>query len=115
MDKCKALLIYKKSTKTYEIQFKKDGGVVDITGWTIYFTAKESMEDLDTSAKIKKTVTTFANAEGGIALIELTTTDTDITAGNYWYRIDYRDSDDNEDTLLTGKIKIIEPVLKTRS
>ena len=40
MDKCKALLIYKKSTKTYEIQFKKDGGVVDITGWTIYFTVK---------------------------------------------------------------------------
>ena len=115
MDKCKALLIYKKSTKTYEIQFKKDGGVVDITGWTIYFTAKESMEDLDTSAKIKKTVTTFANAEGGIALIELTTTDTDITAGNYWYSIDFKDDDDNEDTLLTGKLKIKEPVLKERT
>jgi len=115
MKKCEDLIIYKKSTKTYEIQFKKDGGVVDITGWTIYFTVKESMEDIDASAKIAKIVTTFANAEGGIALIELTSTDTDITAGNYWYSIDYRDSDDNEDTLLTGKIKIKEPVLKDRA
>ena len=114
MKKCEDLTIYKKSTKTYEIQFKKDGVAVDITGWSIYFTVKEAMEDLDADAKLAKTITTFTNATGGVALIELTIVDTNITAGNYWYAIDYKDSDDNEDTLLTGKIKIIEPVLKSR-
>ena len=113
--KRECLEIIRKTTKNYELKFTKDGLVTDITGWTIYFTVKESMEDIDASAKIAKIVTTFANAEGGIALIELTSTDTDITAGNYWYSIDYRDSDDNEDTLLTGKIKIKEPVLKDRA
>ena len=108
------LELLRKSTKTYELQFKKDGASVDITGWTVYFTIKAKMEDEDKDAKLAKTVTSFDNATSGIALIELSITDTDITAGNYWYSMDFKDSDDNEGTVITGKIKIKEPVLKER-
>lgn len=113
--KCETLTLYRKSTKTYEVQFKKDGLAVDITDWTIYFTIKTNMEDLDADAKLAKIVTTFSSPTSGKALIELTTAETDIIAGNYWYAIDYKDDDDNEDTLIYGKIKIEEPVLKDRS
>jgi len=112
---CKDLELLRKSTKTYELQFKKDGASVDITGWTVYFTIKEKTEDLDTSAKLAKTVTTFENATSGIALVELSIIETDITAGNYWYSFDFKDDDDNEGTVVSGKIKIKEPILKSRS
>jgi len=109
------LELLRKSTKTYELQFKKDGASVDITGWTVYFTIKEEMEDEDADAKLAKTITSFDNATSGIALIELSIVDTDITAGNYWYSMDFKDDDGNEGTVITGKIKIKEPVLKSRS
>ena len=112
---CQNLEILRKSTKTYQLNFTKDGYAEDITGWTVYFTVKTKMEDLDADAKIAKIITSFDNATSGIALIELSIIDTDITAGNYWYSIDYKDDDDNEDTLITGKMKIKEPVLKSRS
>jgi len=111
---CQKLEIIRKSTKTYELQFKKSGATVDITGWTVYFTVKEAMEDSDALAKIAKTITSFDNATTGIALIELSVSDTNITAGNYWYAFDYKDEDGNEGSLISGKIKIKEPVLKLR-
>jgi len=114
MSKCVTLTLTRKSTKTYQITFKENGVSIDITGWTVYFTIKSSMEDTDAQAKLAKTITTFANAASGIALIPLTTSDTNITAGNYWYSMDYKDADDNEGIVVTGKIKIEEPVLQDR-
>ena len=111
----KDLEIVKKTTKIYELVFKKDGIAQDITGWTVYFTLKKNMKDTDDNAKIKKTITTHSNAEGGKTLIELTTSDTNQDEGIYYYSIDYKDDDSNEDVLFTGRMKIIEPVLKTRT
>jgi len=114
MAKCIELNLTRKSTKTYQITFTENNVAIDITGWTVYLTIKSSMEDLDANAKLAKAVTSFTNATSGIALIELTSDDTDITAGNYWYSIDYKDDSDNEGIVVTGKIKITEPVLKER-
>ncbi len=111
---CKDLKFTRKSTKSYEIKFTKDGSAEDITGYTIYFTIKENVEDTDVNAKLTKTITSLPNALSGKVLIELTTADTDIVAGNYWYSIDFKDPDGNEGVLFSGKIKIEEPLLKTR-
>jgi len=115
MSQCKHLELNRKSTKTYELQFLRDGSGVDITGWTVYFTVKKNMEDTDLNAKITKVVTSHDSAATGKTLIELTSLDTDITAENYYYSIDYLDDEGNEDILFWGKIRISEPVLKTRS
>ena len=112
---CERLELYRKSTKTYELQFKKDGAGIDITDWTIYFTVKENMGDTDGNAKIVKTITSHSAATSGKTLIEWASSDTDSPAGNYYYSIDYKDDDDNEDILLMGRIRIIEPILQTRS
>lgn len=110
---CRPLELYKGSTKTYEIQFKKDGLTTDITGWTVYFTAKENAKDLDSAAKIKVTAT-LSDATNGIALIVLSTINTNQTAGNYYYSIDYKDADDNVGILFQGKLRILNPILNTK-
>ena len=115
MNKCELLEIIRTATKTYKLIFTKDGLSADITGWTIYFTVKSSMEDADSEAVIKKIITTHANALSGIALIELSIADTDIPKGNYWYAFDYKTDDDDEGSVTTGKLKIKEPVLKEKT
>ncbi len=107
---CKNLEIPRKTTKNYEIVFTKDGANEDITGWTIYFMAKEKMDDPDTSAVIDKEVTIHTDPTNGETIIELTSSDTDISCGNYYYSIDYLDDEGNEGILVWGKLKISKKV-----
>lgn len=112
---CKKLELFKKTTHSYEVSFEKNGQAEDITGWTVYFTAKTSMKDSDVNAKISKKVTTHSNGSSGIALIELDESDTDIDVGNYYYDISYKDDESNQGIVIYGRLKIINPVLNTRT
>ena len=111
---CKNLEVIKKTGKIYEVPFKKNGQTEDITGWTVYFTVKESMKDIDANAKITKKITTHEDAKNGITLIDLSESDTDIDVGNYYYGIDYKDSSGKIGTVLSGRLKIIKPVRATK-
>jgi len=113
--KIKDLEIVKKTTKIYELIFKKDGVYHDITDWTVYFIVKENMEDLDASAKITKTITSHSDPTNGKTLITLEPTDTDIDAGNYYFSMDFKDDDDQQGVLFQGKLRIVESVRKTRA
>lgn len=111
--KCKNLKLFRRSTKVYEIQFRKNGTGTDITGWTIYFTVKENMEDSDAQAVINKEVTSHTSATTGKTQVDLTASDTDIK-GSYYYSLDYLDSDGNQGVLFYGRIKFIESVRDSR-
>ena len=113
----KDLQIDKKTTKIYELIFKDNvnGGYKNITGWSIYFTAKVNMNDSDASAVILKTITDHVDAIAGKTLINLEPTDTDIDAGNYYFDIGFKNEDAQEGVLIQGKLKIVETVRKTRS
>ena len=113
-NKRKCLKISRRGTFSYEVIFKQNGAYYDITGWTIYFTVKTKMEDSDANAKIKKKITTHSDPVNGKSLISLTATDTNITAGRYWYSIDYKDGDGNQGILFTGNLEVEEPVLNIR-
>lgn len=108
-----SLTINRKSTKTIEIIFTEDGVAIDITGWTVYFTVKEFMTDTDVNAKIAKEITSHSEPLNGKTLLELTSTDTDLL-GNYYYSLDYKDDEGNEDVLATGRVKFEKTVLNTR-
>ena len=108
------LEITRRSSKAYAVPFLKNNQPTDITGWTVYMTIKTNMDDKDTDAKLRKKITEHLNAKGGIAIIELTSEDTDIVAGNYYYSVDYKDADNNEDIVVNGLIRISEPTLKKR-
>lgn len=110
---------FKKNEKTFKgktwkklIIIKNDGIAVDITDWTFYLTVKENMEDTDANAVISKTITDHSNPKGGKSVITLTSTDTDIDVGNYYYDITYKDDSNpaNTGVLVYGNFTVKRPV-----
>ena len=77
------IIIYRGDTKTFPVNVDRDGENIDITGATIYFTVKDSCEDLDSESLIKKVVTNHIDAVGGKSQISLTSSNTDIEEGVY--------------------------------
>ena len=107
---CRNLVIFRNTSKSFQLNFtENNGNPKDITGWTIYFTVKEKMEDSDGLAKISKDITSHYDAKGGKTLISLETDDTDLK-GNYYYDVKFKDADGNADILFHGMIKFREPV-----
>ncbi len=106
------LTIPRGTTKYYEVKFSKNGASEDITGYTIFFTLKESMKDPDSSALIQKDITSHEDAVNGISAIELSAEDTNIEPGTYWFDIQYKDNENpaNKKLLQIGRIKITETV-----
>ena len=113
MAEYKKLEIFRRSTKAYELRFKKDGIVVDLTGWTIYFTVKDKISASDENANIKKTITSHLSATDGKTLIELSPSDTDLL-GNYYYSFSYKTGDGDEGVLFWGRIKVKDTILDNR-
>lgn len=110
MEDWKDLSIKRKTSKAYQLSFHKNGAPVSIDGWTIYFTAKENMGDLDDNAKIKKDIITHIDAANGKTIIELSTGDTDLTPKDYYYDVKFKDTNGNAGILYQGRITISEPV-----
>ena len=106
-----------KTTRTRQIRVKQDGAYVDITGWTVFFTAKSKMTDPDASAVISKTITTHTDAENGETEITLTLTDTTLTPGSYYYDIIIQDDDSpaNRHLVLEGKLTITKTATQRTS
>lgn len=97
------LQIPKATSKTFELRFKKNDIPYPIDGWTIYFTAKDKMEDSDSEAVISKTITSHFDAVNGKTMVELTPSDTDLS-GSYYYDIKYKDTVGNIGILFHGRI-----------
>lgn len=109
------LVIEKGTTRCFGLNFQKTGVTTSIEGWSIYFTVKEDMEDADSSALIKKTITDHYNEDAGETLIELSISDTDLIPGTYYYSIDFKDDSDNENVLFKGQFIVVDTVLDSRS
>lgn len=83
------------------------GAAIDITGYTIYFTVKKvlDLEATDTNATIAKTAS-ITDATNGLAETSLSTSDTAIAPGTYYYDMKYKNSGSTIVTL-TGVGKFI--------
>lgn len=66
---------------------------VDLTGTTVFFTAKPALTDdtTDTNAVIAVEVTSHDDPTNGHTIIELSSTDTDVEPGDYYYDIQIKD------------------------
>ena len=83
-----ALSVNRKNTQTYNLKITEDSVAKNINGYTVKFTVKKNTNDLDNDdigAIISKTVE--ATSEVGVATITLTSSDTDINPGTYFYDI----------------------------
>jgi len=95
--------VFRGDDKTFNFTFKDgDGAAIDITDWTIYFTAKENVNDTDDEAKIKKDVTVHTAPEGGISNFSLSHIDTDLDPKEYYYDFQIKKDDGIIRTLIKG-------------
>ena len=109
------LEVVRNTTKIYELVFTKDGVSQDITDWKVYFTVKSEAKDSDANAVISKTITSHDDPTNGKTLIELEPADTaDLDLGNYYYSMDFKDDEDQEGVLFTGRFRLVKPIRDTR-
>lgn len=91
---------------------------VDLTGATVFFTAKALLTDTDpadANAVITKEVTSFTNPTAGEAIIPLTPTDTDVTPGIYYYDIQVKKGADTIISIPARKLQIFADVTRRTS
>ena len=111
--------VFKGDAKNFVITVKQNGVAVDITGYTFFMTVKDDINNSDTNANIKKTVTNHTDPTAGITTIALTPTDTDIVISsstkNYVYDVRMKDTSGNITTLLSGVFKVKQPITSDTS
>jgi len=108
--------IFRGDDHTISLIFEEGGARKDITGWVIFFTAKEKPSDSDDDALIKKDVDTHTDAANGETEIALTDEDTnDLPIGTHWYDIQYKDDSNLIKTVLAGRFKVMEDITRRTS
>lgn len=97
-----------------EFAFADDTGTaIDITGATLYFSVKSSVDD--TEYFFQKTVTSHVDAQNGLTEAQITSNDTN-TAGSYFYDCVLVFADGSRDNFLpemktkTGKFLICKGI-----
>jgi len=86
---------------------------IDITGYTIRFTAKEKISDADVDAVFAKVITVHEDAVNGISQLELSKTDTDLDAGSYLFDVQITTDEEEVYTVLEGLINISRDISLT--
>ena len=104
---------------TIFLNFLSDKDIfVDVTGYTIFFTVKEDLEDTDgvsaSTALIEKDITSLSDPVNGEAKIELTNIDLNFS-GNYIYSIKLKTDDDKLYTVCEGLFYVSEDVTSRNS
>ena len=104
------MLIYDKDTKAMTIVAKDTGDfVISLDNYLldegdrVYFTVNSELEKPE--PLIQKIITTFDDYK---AVVRLTTTDTDIPVGSYYYDVEVNTADGRVDTVMgPSKFKVV--------
>lgn len=103
---------------TLKLVLTSDNSVLDITGYTFWFTLKENVDDADPGAlqvtALPDLSTSPTEASQGIIYIraakELTNS---LAAKTYNYDVQQVDMDGKVQTLLLGKVKVVKDVTRS--
>jgi len=103
----------------YTLTVKENGSAVNITDYKFYMTVKSSKDDADADAVIKKEFDPSSPTEGEV-VIELGTDDTDdltvtTSTTKYVYDIRMKDSSGENIVLLSGELKVLQPITRSTS
>lgn len=92
----------------------ESGTVIDITGWTIFFTAKNVLSEADAAAEVSVNVTSHTSPTGGLTQILASAAAMTIEPGDYFYDIQIKKADGTIFTILSGKL-IVETDISVRT
>jgi len=109
----KTMEIFRRDYKSFTVTVEDDYGVVvDLTGYTGKFTAKLKSTDTDAQAKIGPVDGTISAPATGVISFTLTSTDTNIPAGVYYFDVQISKTGDVK-TVTYGKLIIIQDITVT--
>jgi len=111
------LEIIKGDDTTIDFTFTDENGLpVDLTNVTLFFTAKEDYNDTDANAKISKTVASGLHTmpASGLSAVSLSSSDTDIDSGDYYWDIQLKYGDGTINSVKYGKL-IVFPDITERT
>jgi len=91
-----------------------DGGIINITGWKIFFTVKKNITDPDTMAVISVTIDP-TDPLNGVALVVVSHTVTDTLTGLYYYDFKFKKVDNTIQTIVSGGITFEKNVTRRTS
>lgn len=105
---------------TLKLALTSDGSVLDITGYTFWFTLKDNIDDADPGAlQVTATPdvsTSPTEASQGIIFIRASRAETNaLAAKTYNYDIQQVDNSGNVQTLLIGKVKVVKDITRSTS
>lgn len=113
---------YRGDTKTYSLTVTDaNGSAVDISGWHIWITFKTNKDDADVDAILQKDITlpSGGDSANGLATLTLTSTETSIAVGKYFYDIQrvVNPAVDPQDveTIGYGSVKVLQDITITDS
>jgi len=106
--------LYRGDTREYLLTFTDaQGDAIDITGWKIYFTMKNSSGNNDDNCLVKKDITSHTSPTEGKSTILLSHADTDsMHPGDYYYDIQIKKTDGTIYTVATGKAPILADITR---
>lgn len=104
------LCIVKGDDKNYRLVFTVGTAPLNLTGYTVFFTLKDDLDDSDEQAKIQVIVTVHTDPTNGITNIPLTNVQTKIPTGNYVYDIQLRDPIGKITTVIRGQASVVYEV-----
>ena len=88
-----------------------EGFRVDLTNCTVFFTIKENKTDSDDEAILATDDGGGGNNEGETK-IEISSTESDIDPGTYYYDFQLVDSNNKVATLLSGTVEVLHDITK---
>lgn len=99
---------------TINLTITSAGAVVDVTGYTFYFTLKSDIDANDPGELQVTALPSGADATNGIVNIDVpAATTTTLTPQTYNYDVQQIDNTGNVRTLLIGKVKVVKDVTRT--
>ncbi len=101
--------IYSGETIPWEVTCKNSNDeVVDITGYTMYFTIKSSFDEdnTDANAVLQKTITSLSDPANGVFQINFDPGDTLLKSGEYKYDIQAKNSSNEVTTIREGVLTV---------
>jgi hypothetical protein len=105
------LEVTRRDDKTFTFYFfDTDGLAMDLTGFTLLATIKQSTDDLDAAAKISKELTLAVDPTTGVATLTIDAADTVYMMGNYSFDLQLVDDEDLSSTVMRDTFVVLPDV-----
>jgi hypothetical protein len=104
-------------TSSITFELTEGGTPSDLTGSTVFFTAKPALTNdiTDTTAVIAIEVTNHSDPTNGITIIPLTSSDTDVNPGLYYYDIQVKRQDNSIVSIPNRQLEVFADVTRRTS